>query len=122
MDLLNLNDLSMYDSNGNKIMKKNKDYIHEAQKKITFKESLFIGDYIKLKNSPLIIKILYVHYFIPALNCYVDYGGKSIWNENSEEITIFNQKDIERKCTPQEVKNLLKLTKEEKNYLLNIYK
>ena len=91
MNNTNFNDLNFNDSNGKKV-EKNLEYINSLQDNITFSEKLSVGDVVKLKGENVDVSVLYVDYVIPNVGV-IDYAGKEL-NQTSDELILFNQKDI----------------------------
>lgn len=71
-------------------------YIENCQQELVFSEKLNIGDVVKLKGLDVPIVIRYVDFYIPPLELQTDYAGYKN-GELEENLSLFNQKDIECK-------------------------
>lgn len=77
------------------------DYLKEKNKDISVKETLKIGDEVKLKGVEYTVIVTHINFEIPG-NGRVDYAGKRQDEQDDGLLRLFNQKDIESKIVKRE--------------------
>lgn len=84
----NFSEMNFIDENNQKI-----DINEVLNRQDGFKESISVGDLVRLKTVDYVVEIKFVNFNVPNLGI-VDFAGSRI-DEKSDDLVLFNRKDIE---------------------------
>lgn len=94
------NGIVFLDQNGD-VLPDIEKYLVDIQNEPSVLGILNVGDIVKIKNAEYLVKIKYLNFNVPNIGV-VDYAGKKL-NDESDNLVLFNKKDIEKKLSNEEL-------------------